>query len=45
VVEDQEIEGLSDATSSRVAIGAKYTWDGSTLTFRNLEIEQIELAK
>jgi len=42
VVEDQEIEGLSDDASSRLAIGAKYTWDGSTLTYRNLEIVQVE---
>ena len=42
VIEDQEIEGLSAATPSRVAIGAKYAWAGSTLTYRNLVIKLIE---
>ena len=32
VVQDQKIEGLSDDSTIRLAIGAKYTWDGSTLT-------------
>jgi peroxiredoxin len=42
VVKDQEVEGLSAAPSSRVGIGAKYRWAGSTLTFRNLNIELIK---
>lgn len=45
VIEDQEVPGLSDLTSSRVAIGAKYNWAGSHLTFRNLEIERLEPEK
>jgi hypothetical protein len=45
VIEDQVIEGLSDLTSSRLVIGAKYTWAGSTLTYRNLEIKQVEPAE
>lgn len=42
VIEAQEVPGLSYSRSSRLAIGAKYTWSGSTLTFENLEIEQVE---
>jgi hypothetical protein len=38
VIEDLEIEGLSAATSRRVAIGANYRWAGSNLTYRNLKI-------
>jgi len=45
VIEDQEIVGLSYASSSRIAIGAKYRWNGSTLTYRNLEIERVEPAE
>jgi hypothetical protein len=45
VIEDQVIEGLGDATSSRLVIGAKYSWAGSTLTYRNLEIKQAEAAE
>jgi len=45
LVEDQEIEGLSDSLSIRLAIGAKYSWNGSILTYKNLEIEQIEPEK
>jgi hypothetical protein len=42
VVENQEVEDLSDDTSLRLAIGAKYRWEGSTLTYQNLEIELVE---
>ena len=42
VIKDQEVEGLSAAPSSRVAIGAKYRWAGSNLTYRNLKIEPIK---
>ena len=42
VIQDQEVEGLSSAISPRVAIGAKYRWSGSVLTYRNLKIEPIE---
>jgi hypothetical protein len=42
VIEDQEVEGLSSLTTGRVAIGAKYNWIGSNLTYRNLEIELVE---
>jgi hypothetical protein len=45
VIEDQVIEGLGDATSSRLVIGAKYSWAGSTLTYRILEIKQAEAAE
>ncbi|MBA4106653.1 MAG: hypothetical protein C0485_12925 [Pirellula sp.] len=42
VIEDQEVEGLSTLTAGRIAIGAKYSWAGSNLTYRNLEIELID---
>jgi peroxiredoxin len=42
VIEDQEVKGLSTLTAGRVAIGAKYSWAGSNLTYRNLEIELVE---
>jgi len=45
LVENHEIEGLSDSPSIRLAIGAKYAWAGSTLTYQNLEIEQVEPEK
>lgn len=45
VIENQQIEGLDRSPASRIAIGAKYNWAGSTLTFRNLQIEPIEEAE
>lgn len=42
VIEDKEIDGLSYATTTGLAIGAKYTWNGSTLTYRNLKLSQID---
>jgi hypothetical protein len=45
VIKDQEVEGLSAATSSRVALGASYRWAGSNLTYRNLKIELVEPKK
>jgi hypothetical protein len=45
VIKDQEVEGLSAATSSRVAIGANYRWAGSNLTYRNLKIELVKPEK
>lgn len=45
VIEDQVVAGLGEATASRLAIGASYKWAGSTLTYRNLEIKQVERAE
>jgi peroxiredoxin len=42
VIENQEVTGLSTLATGRVAIGAKYTWAGSNLTYRNLEIELVD---
>jgi len=45
LIENQEIEDLSDSPSIRLAIGAKYSWNGSILTYKNLEIEPVEPEK
>lgn len=42
LIEDQQVEGLHNLSSYRLAIGAKYTWDGSTLTYKTLKIQQLE---
>lgn len=42
VVEDEKVEYLGYSDTNRLAIGAKYTWSGSTLTYRKLKIEQLE---
>ncbi len=42
VIEDQKIVGLSSSDSYKIAIGAKYWWNGSILTYKNLVIEKVD---
>ena len=42
VIKDQEVEGLSRRDFKSRGHRRKYRWAGSTLTYRNLNIQPIE---